>query len=127
MPAEVTALLRCEPSRSHARGDAAESGDHRRVARFGFWGLQADETAPADLDGQVAGLLSRLTDDVAVWQRLRAQYELDLFSGWFMTRWNEGVTIGAGTLAALGARGVVLSIDLWGWNGDGLRRDSPSP
>ena len=78
-----------------------------------MWMLQAEKTEPADVDAQVAGILSRLTDDKAVWAHLGSIYDLDLFCGWFMTYGNEGVTISPDTMSALGARGIALDIDLY--------------
>lgn len=128
VPDEITAHLGCDPTRSYARGDTLNWKDTPpRVARFGFWSLEADETTPADLDVQVAGLLSRLTADEATWERLRAEYDMDLFCGWFMRRLNEGASIEPETLAALGTRGIRLDIDLYGAYEDELETSAPGP
>lgn len=67
VPDDITALLGCEPSRSHALGDTLESDKlPARIARFGLWSLTTDETVPADLDAQVAELLGRMTNDEAI-------------------------------------------------------------
>ena len=83
-----------------------------------MWMLQADETEPADLDAQVAAILSRLTTDESVWAAIRANYSINLFCGWFMNYGNEGVSIDPETMLALGARGILLDIDLYGGNSD---------
>lgn len=114
VPSHVSALLGGEPTEGWAKGDALASHAATRTARFGMWMLQADETEPADLDAQVAAILSRLTTDESVWAGLRAEYDVNLFCGWFMEHGNEGVSIEPDTLAALGARGIRLDIDLYG-------------
>lgn len=115
VPADVTKLLRCEPSQSHAKGDELVIGaGAERAARSGYWGLVADERAPGDLDSQVADLLARLPQEQAVWHELNARYSVDLFCGWFMDNLNEGITIAPQTLLALGERGVAWSIDIYG-------------
>ncbi|WP_425309098.1 hypothetical protein AADG42_10165 [Ammonicoccus fulvus] len=43
---------------------------------------------------------------------MRDEYDVDLFCGWFMQNWNEGVSISAVTLSALGARRIALDIDI---------------
>ena len=83
-----------------------------------MWSLHAPETAPADLDAQVSAILSRLTDDAHVWAALRAKYHVDLSCGWFMEYGNEGVSIEPETMSALGARGILLDIDLYGGDPD---------
>ncbi|WP_100448575.1 DUF4279 domain-containing protein [Glycomyces xiaoerkulensis] len=113
-PAEITTRLGSDPTRSFARGDKIHSEQGpTRIRRFGLWSLAAADTPPADLDAQVEELLGRLTDDMAVWSDLGARFDLDLFCGWFMHRWNEGATIEADTLEALGSRGIRLFVDLY--------------
>jgi hypothetical protein len=114
VPAEVSAILGCKPTRSWTKGDTLASFGVTRTARFGMWSLQAEETAPADPDAQVTAILSRVTPDEATWAGLRAKYAIDLFCGWFMKHGNEGVSIEPETMSALGARGILLDIDLYG-------------
>lgn len=85
-----------------AKGDAFPSRRVKRVAKSGLWLLQASETGPADLDRQVAEILGQMTPDAAVWAALRDEYDVDLFCGWFMQHWNEGLSISPDTLSALG-------------------------
>ena len=80
--------------------------------------LQADETSPADLDMQVRAILNRLATEDSVWVALRTSYDLDLFCGWFMNHGNDGIAIEPETMSALGARGILLDIDLYGGDGD---------
>lgn len=118
VPADVSALLGCESTKSWAKGDSLKSHGATRTARFGLWSLEADETEPANLDAQVTVILSRLTTNQAVWVKLCAEYDVDLFCGWFMEYGNEGVSIKPETMAALGTRGILLDIDLYGGDGD---------
>lgn len=118
VPADVSALLGCEPTNGWAKGDTFTSHGATRTARFGLWSLEADETEPADLDAQVAVILGRLTTDQAVWVKLDAEYDVDLFCGWFMQYGNEGVSIKPETMAALGTRGILLDIDLYSGDSD---------
>jgi Domain of unknown function (DUF4279) len=78
-----------------------------------MWRLRATETTPGDLDAQVQEILSQLTNDTAIWNRLASQYDIDLFCGLFMEKENEGVGISASTLQELGARGIELSLDIY--------------
>jgi hypothetical protein len=113
VPGDVSVMLGCEPTRGWAMGDTLTSRGAMRTARVGQWSLEAGETEPADLDAQVTAILSRLTTDEAVWAGLCAEYDVDLFCGWFMQHGNEGVSIKPETMAALGSRGILLDIDLY--------------
>jgi hypothetical protein len=114
-PSTVSALLGVKPTRSHVKGAVLHSRPGRtRTARFGLWSLDAEDASPADLNEQVLGLLSRLPTEQDTWHQLGASYEVDLFCGWFMGVINEGTSIQADTLSALGSRGIALSIDLYG-------------
>jgi hypothetical protein len=84
------------------------------VARRGQWHLAATDSAPEDLDGQVAELLAKLTGDLAVWSDLSRRFDLDLFCGWFMGSSNEGVLVSSKTLLSLGQRGIDLGLDIYG-------------
>lgn len=121
VPQEVTSLLGCAPSRSHALGDVLSSRrTPAKTADFGLWSLESAEAAPADFDAQVASILDRLPGDAQTWQQLAARFDLSLFCGWFMEHWNEGVSIAPGTLRALAERGIRLDVDLYGGDEAGL-------
>jgi Domain of unknown function (DUF4279) len=88
------------------------------MAGFGMWTLQADETMPADVDSQVTAILSRLTPEEMIWAQLCDRYDVNVFCGWFMERGNEGVSVEPETMSALGARGILLDIDLYSGDDD---------
>lgn len=60
---------------------------------------------------------SQATGDLAVWQSV-AKYHADLFCGLFMRVGNEGLTISSQSLAALGARGIEMGLDIYGGDDD---------
>jgi hypothetical protein len=66
------------------------------------------------LHAVLESLLARLTQDMDVWQELGRRYKMDVFCGWFMGRVNEGADLPAATLRALAARGLDLSLDVYG-------------
>jgi hypothetical protein len=66
------------------------------------------------LDGQIREMFDSLTPDLNTWRDLAAKYDPDLFVGMFMKETNEGIDIGADCLAMLAARGVRLSLDIYG-------------
>lgn len=114
-PTEITKALGCQPTRGHRKGDVLtgkKSGISRTV-KFGLWLLQTEDREPEDLDGQISELLGRLNPSLDVWGSISARYQMDLFCGLFMRESNEGATISAESMAALGQRGVQLSLDIY--------------
>lgn len=115
IPLEVSALLGAEPTLAREKGkEWLTPLGQTRIATKGQWHLHATDTEPENLDAQVAELLGKLTPDLSVWNKLSANFEIDLFCGWFMQEGNEGVEISPLTLKALGERGIMLGIDLYG-------------
>jgi hypothetical protein len=113
-PGEVSGMLGATPTKAQKKGQELRSASGlTRTAKFGMWRLEALETASADFDGQVQEVLGKLTDDIAVWNRLASEYKVDLFCGWFMEMRNEGLEISDSTLLALGVRGIKLSLDIY--------------
>lgn len=114
VPDEISALLGTTPTKAQARGEVLRSDNGReRLAKCGGWRLEASDTTPEDTDAQVWQLLSRLTNDLAVWRDISARYEVDLFCGWFMAGSNDGARLSPETLLALGERGIALSLDIY--------------
>jgi hypothetical protein len=77
-----------------------------------MWRLCAADREPEGLDGQIAEVLSKLTDDVSVWNAIAERYKLDLFCGLFMNERNEGLSISPLSLSALGLRHIELGLDM---------------
>lgn len=129
IPDDISQRLGASPTRAQRKGEIipTRSSGGSRIARFGLWHLDAAETAPGDLDAQVAELLGRLNPDLSVWRALSSRFRVDLFCGWFMGERNEGAEIAAATLLALGERGIRLGIDLYApdrdWADDGASGD----
>jgi hypothetical protein len=122
IPEEVTSLLGATPTKAQRKGQELRgSSGTSRTAKFGMWRLQAAETTPGDLDAQVQEILAQLTDDIAVWNRLASQFDIDLYCGWFMEKENEGLGVTAATLRELGARSIELSLDIYSGDAKGSR------
>ena len=115
IPSEISSMLGAEPTVARLKGQEIRlrSGG-TRIALTGQWHLHTSDTEPEDLDGQVAELLGRLTCDLSVWADLSSRFNVDLFCGWFMQQGNEGVEISPATLKALGERGIILGLDIYG-------------
>ena len=116
VPERITKLLGCEPTDSQTKGQIirGHKTGRERVTKIGMWRLKATDCEPEDLDKQVAELLGKLTQDLSIWASLSKQFAIDLFCGLFMEESNEGVEVSAETLMALGQRGIVLGLDIYG-------------
>jgi hypothetical protein len=115
-PDEITSLLRCAPTASQSKGDVlvGKKGGRSRIAAFGSWSLKASAEEPGNLDTQVTWLLAATTGDPDVWQSIAARYKIDLFCGLFMAQWNDGESMSAASLLALGSRHIQLDLDIYG-------------
>jgi hypothetical protein len=116
VPDEITKILGAHPTKSQIKGETLLSKNTgiNRIANSGMWRLNAEESKPENLDGQIKELLSKLTDDLEIWAKIKEQFEVDLFCGLFMGVWNEGLSISPQTLAAIGLRGIELGLDIYG-------------
>lgn len=114
VPEEISALLCAQPTHGQRKGDvlALKSGA-TRIAKFGQWRLHASDKEPEDVNRQIAELLGKLTQDLQIWRELGKRFRIDFFCGWFMTESNEGVSITATALHALGERGIELDLDIY--------------
>jgi hypothetical protein len=130
-PAEITRLLGCDPSAAQTKGETIVGRDtgSARIVSTGMWRLFASKREPEDLDGQIAEILSKLTDDLNVWGSIAGTYRIDLFCGLFMGGSNEGLSLSPESMAALGLRHIELGLDIYGGDEaaskDGGKSDLP--
>jgi hypothetical protein len=113
-PAEITARLGAEPTVAAGKGGTwLTSSAKRKIAATGSWQLEAEDGAPADLDGQIIHLLASLSSDITAWQSLASRYDGRLFCGLFLAGSNAAVTLQPATLFMIGQRGLVLDLDIY--------------
>jgi hypothetical protein len=121
IPLEITKLLGVQPTTAETKGDkivGCKTG-HVRIARMGIWMLEAEDREPEGMNGQVQELLGQLTSDLAVWKSIGKKYQIDLFCGIFLGGSNEGMTLSAACLAALGERGIEMGLDIYSGHDEG--------
>lgn len=114
-PAEISRLLRCEPTQARVKGEVIKypSGRERTVT-CGSWTLSAERAEPENLNCQIRLLLAKMTDDLRVWKALTSSYDVDMFCGAFMQSGNDGLSISAESMLDLGTRGIGLDLDIYG-------------
>lgn len=130
-PAEITRLLGCDPTTAQNKGEQiiGRTTGSIRIASAGMWRLVASTREPEDLDGQIAELLAKVTDDLNVWGSIAQTYHIDLFCGLFMIGSNEGLSLSPVSMGALALRHIELGLDIYGGNEvastDGDKSDLP--
>ena len=114
IPEEVSALLGASPTEAHHKGEelVGRRTGNKRTAKTGSWHLQASRREPEDLEGQIFEILEKLTPDFSIWTSL-ARFQPNLFCGLFMASTNDGVSLSAKALLALGERGITLGLDVY--------------
>ena len=114
-PAEITELLGCQPSYARAKGEQTIGSKTNRVytTKTGIWSLEATQSQPADFDAQIAEILQKLPSDLTIWAAIGQKYEIDLYCGLFMVESNEGISMSAASLTALGLRGIAFELDIY--------------
>jgi hypothetical protein len=118
-PAEISRMLRCEPTQAREKGEVVKYPSGReRTFTCGSWLLTAERAEPEDLDGQIRWLIGQMTDNLEVWKKLTASYDIDMFCGAFMQSGNDGLSISSATMLALGSRGIELDLDIYSPNDD---------
>jgi hypothetical protein len=115
LPAQITEAFDHEPTAAQTKGEmlVGKKTGTSRIANSGMWRLEATKQEPADLNAQIAEILSKLTPDLDVWRSITSVYTTDLFCGLFMDDMNEGLEISLASLAALSSRGIKLSLDIY--------------
>ena len=115
VPDEITSVLGHSPTKKQIKGEKIPSRNTSkfRTASTGGWWLKSDESEPGNLDAQIEDILGKLTDDLAVWEAIRTNYDVDLFCGLFMKETMEGVDISAKNMLALGSRGILIGLDIY--------------
>lgn len=102
--AEVSALLRCEPTNVSAvppRAPRKHGWTLRRVRNDG------------NLDAVVVELLGCVTSNVRVWKRLTAEYRVSLVCGVFLGATNQGLKLAPETMRLLTKRGLTIGFDIY--------------
>ena len=112
-PEELSRLLGCRPTKSGVKGQIRCSTPPEILHKSGSWLLDATPQMPANLDAQVVELFNRVDKDLALWESLTRDYDVDLFCGFFMTETDEGLEISAETIRVLSDRRIKVGFCIY--------------
>lgn len=113
-PSELTKLLECPPTKAARAGDTiTKRNGQTRLVKKGFWVLEYGESDPVELEEKIESLLSKLTNDLNVWNQIVGKYKVDIFCGLFVDNWNEGFSLSPGLLTKIGSRHLEISFDIY--------------
>ena len=112
-PDEITRLLGASPTKAQSKGEKIVGKNLVRIAHVGLWRIAASDRTPEEMNGQIREILSQMTGDLAVWQGITKRYHADLFCGLYIRSWNEGLSISADSVEALGVRGIELNLEIY--------------
>ncbi|KUM53038.1 hypothetical protein AR688_03680 [Rheinheimera sp. EpRS3] len=120
IPEDVSNLLGAKATKSKKKGDevVGKVSGKVRIAKIGSWHLHAEKREPEDLNAPIAEILSQLTSDLAVWERLCQNYKVDMFCGLFMGNCNDGLSLSPEIMLALGQLKIVLDLDIYSGSDD---------
>jgi hypothetical protein len=113
VPDEVTQLLGCQPTESRCKGDVIPDKRYHRVAKTGSWRLEGALAATTDIGEQLIALLAAVTSDLEVWNRLTAEFDVDIFCGVFLNVSNRGFSLTPQVSRMLSDRGIEVGFDIY--------------
>lgn len=112
-PVEVTALLGCEPTSAHRRGE--RRSPKSRPAESGAWLLEIRGEAPTSPEHLIRRLLMKLPADAGVWETLAARFDVQVRFGIHFTGWNKGFHLPPDVVAMITRMHAGMGFDLYGY------------
>lgn len=112
-PAEVTALLRIEPTFAARMGDSVRRGSAMVKQPIGIWTYDLPTSTEWLLDDAITTLLARMPSEPTVWGQLSARYSVDIFCGLFLASMNRGTKLSAATMQELASRKIDMGLDIY--------------
>lgn len=110
-PDFLTQQLGVAPDFSATKGQEVSRDGRTSESETGMWVYRADVPPDTDLGDAILKLLDALPDDTVLWEELVDAYQVEVFCGVFLQADNQGATVDADAMSALGRRGLTLSFD----------------
>jgi hypothetical protein len=110
-PEFLTQQFGVAPSFSARKGETVVRHGRESVQETGVWNYQLDVPPATELGEVIARLLEVFPEDSTLWGELTSAYSADVFCGIFLDADDQSTVVEAEVLAALGRRGLLLSLD----------------
>jgi len=112
-PDFLSQQLGVAPSFSARKGEVIARRGRERLQVTGVWTYRLEVPPGTELGDAVERLLSALPEDATLWEEITSSFTADVFCGAFLEDDNQSTVIHPDVLAALGRRGLPLSLDLY--------------
>lgn len=113
IPDEITTLLGSAPTVARRKGEPMQTPRPCPPSRTGMWSLSAAKAEGDALDSQIRSILSLVTSDLTVWDKLADRFEMNMFCGVWLDDWNQGTSLSPATMKLLGDRNILLELDIY--------------
>lgn len=116
IPEAISQLLGCQATHMIYQGDrrTPNSAPYQRSA----WLLSQKEKAPITAEPIIQGLLSRVSNDLDLWQELASKYEIQLRISIHMEGWNQGFDLSSEMIQQIAAVGAKIVFDIYAYADD---------
>ena len=111
-PDEVSALLGCQPTRFHRKGDKS-SQNGTSLEPTGAWILDSGLSEKAEIEEHVEALLSLISNDSDEWANLTAGFSASILCSVFLNQYNEGFELSPRLAQSMAERGLVIAFDIY--------------
>ncbi|NET91450.1 MAG: DUF4279 domain-containing protein [Kamptonema sp. SIO1D9] len=111
-PEEISALLKCQPSKAYRKGDIIGSKSSHHIAQTGAWILKGDKEDTGVLETKITRLLECITVPLTVWEELRS-FSGNVFCGIFLNDWNRGLSLSPELMQKLVERHLSIDFDIY--------------
>jgi hypothetical protein len=110
-PDEVSAILKCRPTRSHRRGESRPR--NTSAWSSGAWLLSLEGKAPVEPEEVLIELLDRVPSDPSVWSALNVRFRVKIGFGLFLGAWNRGFELSPPVVSRAIMTGAQLGFDIY--------------
>ena len=111
-PEEVSALLGCEPTRFHRKGDKVSSANISSIEPTGAWILDSPLSGKSEIEDQVEALLASVSNDGDEWASLTSRFSASILCCVSFESENGSFELSPRLAQSLSERGLVIAFDV---------------
>ncbi len=123
-PEEVSALLGCEPTCFHRKGDKVTTANLSLIEPTGAWILESPLDDRSEIEDHVEALLAAVTNDSDEWASLTSRFSASILCRVAFERRDGGFEVSPRLAHSLAERGLVIAFEVELGEGTGSSRAS---